>query len=58
MEYMISTPYAPHAQKGLRYDDPYFDISWPREAVVISSRDESWPAFDPVAGDPRVVAQQ
>lgn len=58
MEYMVSTPYATHAQAGLRYDDPYFEIYWPREVAVLSPRDKSWPAFDPAAGDPLVAEQQ
>jgi dTDP-4-dehydrorhamnose 3,5-epimerase len=58
MEYMVSAPYAPSAQMGFRYNDPYFDIAWPREVVVLSPQDESWPAFDPIAGDPCVIDEQ
>jgi len=35
--------------RGLRYNDPAFGIKWPREPVVISERDRSYPDFD-VAG--------
>ena len=58
IEYMVSTPYAPRAQAGFRYDDPHFDIAWPREVTLLSPQDEAWPAFDPIAGDPGVVEQQ
>lgn len=44
--YMISTPYAPEASSGVRWDDPFFAIEWPpAEARVISERDRSWPDF-------------
>ncbi|MCK6370007.1 MAG: dTDP-4-dehydrorhamnose 3,5-epimerase [Gammaproteobacteria bacterium] len=43
--YLTSRPYAPEAARGVRYDDPAFGISWPREAVVISQADRNWPLF-------------
>jgi dTDP-4-dehydrorhamnose 3,5-epimerase len=43
--YQISTPYAPEAAGGHRYDDPAFAISWPIQVSVVSSRDLAWPAF-------------
>jgi dTDP-4-dehydrorhamnose 3,5-epimerase len=43
---MISTPYAPEAATGVRWDDPFFAIAWPpAERRVISERDRSWPDF-------------
>ena len=44
--YMVSVPYAPGAEIGYRYDDPAFDLVWPREVTVISDKDAAWPAFD------------
>jgi dTDP-4-dehydrorhamnose 3,5-epimerase len=43
--YLVSYPYTPGAEGGLRYDDPAFAIAWPREAAVISDKDAAWPAF-------------
>jgi dTDP-4-dehydrorhamnose 3,5-epimerase len=44
--YMISTPYAPEAASGVRWDDPFFAIEWPpAEQRVLSERDRSWPDF-------------
>jgi dTDP-4-dehydrorhamnose 3,5-epimerase len=44
--YMISTPYAPEAATGVRWDDPFFAIEWPpAEQRVLSERDRSWPVF-------------
>ncbi|HEU5074699.1 MAG TPA: dTDP-4-dehydrorhamnose 3,5-epimerase, partial [Polyangiaceae bacterium] len=34
------------AARGLRYDDAAFAVRWPREVVVISERDATYPDFD------------
>jgi dTDP-4-dehydrorhamnose 3,5-epimerase len=44
--YQMSVPYAPEAARGVRYDDPAFDIEWPGEVVVINQRDASYPDVD------------
>ena len=41
--YMISSPYAADAVRGIRYDDPGLAISWPMAPVVISDRDLQHP---------------
>jgi dTDP-4-dehydrorhamnose 3,5-epimerase len=43
--YFISTPYAPTAAAGLRWDDPTLGIGWPVPPRVISERDRTWPSF-------------
>ena len=43
--YQISTKYAPEAARGCPWNDPAFGIRWPRQPVVVSDRDRSWPAF-------------
>jgi dTDP-4-dehydrorhamnose 3,5-epimerase len=43
LEYLISTRYEPSAASGVRWDDPAFSIEWPRDPVVISERDRSFP---------------
>lgn len=44
--YMISTPYAPEAATGVRWDDPLFGIVWPNAPErTISERDRTWPDF-------------
>jgi dTDP-4-dehydrorhamnose 3,5-epimerase len=40
--YMISVPYAPGFDRGVRWDDPAFAIRWPFEPLVISSRDAAY----------------
>jgi dTDP-4-dehydrorhamnose 3,5-epimerase len=47
MEYMVSAPHTPGAASGVRYNDPLFNIPWPREVEVISPRDAAWPDFRP-----------
>ena len=43
--YLVSVPYAPGAEGGVRYDDPAFAIAWPIEATVVSDKDRAWPNF-------------
>lgn len=44
--YQTSQFYAPAAARGVRYDDPAFDIRWPLAVTVISDADHGWPLFD------------
>ena len=44
--YMVGEYYTPDCEDGLRYNDPKFDIKWPREASVISDKDLNCPDFD------------
>ena len=47
--YMISTPYAPEASSGVRWDDPMLAIAWPKVdgERTISERDRALPAYGP-----------
>jgi len=45
--YLISTPYVPDAGRGVRWDDPAFDIDWPGIPQVMSDRDRTYPDFQP-----------
>jgi dTDP-4-dehydrorhamnose 3,5-epimerase len=45
MYYMTTAAYAPSAARGLRYDDPAFQIKWPLPITMISQQDKSWPDF-------------
>jgi dTDP-4-dehydrorhamnose 3,5-epimerase len=49
LHYQISIPHVHDAAAGLRWDDPLIGIEWPGTPVVISSRDASYPDFDPHA---------
>jgi dTDP-4-dehydrorhamnose 3,5-epimerase len=43
--YQMSEFYHPETEKGLRYDDPAFDITWPIPVSQISVKDKSWRLF-------------
>ena len=42
VQYQIGGKYAPDAARGVRWDDPAFDIGWPFEPGVISARDVAY----------------
>jgi dTDP-4-dehydrorhamnose 3,5-epimerase len=48
LHYQISSPQVHEATAGVRWDDPVIGIEWPGTPVVISSRDASYPDFDPL----------
>ncbi len=45
--YQMSEFYEPSSARGVRWNDPAFDIRWPADVSVISDRDRSYPDFDP-----------
>ena len=45
--YMVSAPYAPQAEAGVRFNDPKLAIAWPRPVSEISDKDARWPLLAP-----------
>lgn len=45
--YFVSAFYAPDRERGVRWNDPRFDIAWPVEPRVISDKDAQQRDFDP-----------
>jgi len=46
--YQVSQCYCPESERGIRWDDPAFDIKWPEtHNLVISEKDKNWPDFLP-----------
>jgi dTDP-4-dehydrorhamnose 3,5-epimerase len=43
--YLVSEFYTPAAERGVRWNDPAFGISWPAEPAIISDKDRNWPSF-------------
>ncbi len=43
MYYLTSAFYTPQSARGVRFDDPAFDIQWPLNASTISEQDLKWP---------------
>jgi dTDP-4-dehydrorhamnose 3,5-epimerase len=43
--YHVSEFYTPAAEKGIRWNDPEFQLKWPENIEVISEKDKNWPDF-------------
>jgi dTDP-4-dehydrorhamnose 3,5-epimerase len=41
--YMASAFYEPSAVRGVRFNDPVFNIQWPLAATAVSEQDRNWP---------------
>lgn len=41
--YMASGFYAPNSVRGVRFDDPAFNIQWPLLPRAVSEQDRNWP---------------
>jgi dTDP-4-dehydrorhamnose 3,5-epimerase len=44
--YQMSEFYHPESARGLRFDDPTFQIVWPEKIEIISERDRNYPNFE------------
>lgn len=44
--YLVSEFYAPKAERGIKWDDPKFNIQWPITPKIISEKDQNHPPFD------------
>lgn len=45
--YLVTEFYAPELERGIRWNDPYFNIKWKADPVVISDKDKNHPDFNP-----------
>ena len=41
----MSEIYEPGHDKGIRYNDSFFNIQWPFEPIIISKKDKSFPDY-------------
>lgn len=48
--YQMSEFYAPESARGLRWNDPAFDLEWPLPDPILSEKDASWPDYRPKGG--------
>src|SRR2546425_3123289 len=48
--YQTSQFFAPEAARGVRFDDPAFQIRWPLDVEAISNVDKNWPLYLTSAG--------
>ena len=55
--YLVTSYYAPEAERGVRYDDPSLLIDWPIKVSDVSSKDRNWPdlVLDVTHGNATVV---
>ena len=44
--YLASQYYSPAAVRGVRFDDPAFNIRWPLPPTAVSPQDRSWPLVE------------
>ncbi len=44
--YQVGEFYTPGYERGLRYNDSFFAISWPLAVTEISEKDAAWPLFE------------
>jgi dTDP-4-dehydrorhamnose 3,5-epimerase len=54
--YQVSEFYTPGYERGLRYNDPFFNIAWPLPVTEVSAKDLNWTLLEmiPVGSpDPR-----
>jgi len=45
--YFVDEFYGPTYERGVRWNDPKFNIEWPIQPVVLSDKDAAWRDFDP-----------
>jgi dTDP-4-dehydrorhamnose 3,5-epimerase len=45
--YFVDEFYSPENERGVRYDDPKFQIKWPAQPAVISEKDRTYRDFNP-----------
>ncbi len=41
--YAVDAAYAPHAEGGVRWDDPALAIDWGVRSAIVSDKDDAWP---------------
>ncbi|ADI64866.1 dTDP-4-dehydrorhamnose 3,5-epimerase [Trichormus azollae] len=46
--YQVGEFYTPGYERGLRYDDPLLEISWPLAATEMSDKDRNWPLLESI----------
>jgi dTDP-4-dehydrorhamnose 3,5-epimerase len=45
--YLVTEYYSQNHERGIRWNDPKFNIIWPIEPTIISEKDKNFPDFDP-----------
>ena len=50
--YQMSEFYAPEHSRGVRWNDPLFDIAWPDKVSILSEKDQAYEDADPAQFSP------
>jgi dTDP-4-dehydrorhamnose 3,5-epimerase len=45
--YLVSEFYGPEQERGVRWNDPTFNVPWPIKPREVSAKDAQWPDFAP-----------
>lgn len=53
IHYQTSRFYSPRHARGIRFDDPAFNIKWPGPVDIVSDADRNWPDYIPANGKNR-----
>ena len=53
--YLVSRFYTPGLERGLRFNEPRFEIEWPVPVTAVSDKDNSWDDFDVDAAAREIV---
>ena len=43
--YQNSQAHMPQYERGIRCNDPFFQIKWPINKIIVSDKDKTWPLF-------------
>ncbi|MBV1706507.1 MAG: dTDP-4-dehydrorhamnose 3,5-epimerase family protein [Hyphomicrobiales bacterium] len=46
--YQMGRAFVPGHERGIRFDDPAFNIAWPFAPEAINPRDAAWPDYRPI----------
>ena len=46
--YLVNAFYASDRERGVRFNDPRFNIQWPLDPAELSDKDRTWPDYDPI----------
>ena len=41
--YLSDNVYSPEHERGIRWNDPAFEINWPTDSPILSEKDKNWP---------------
>lgn len=50
VHYEMFAAYHPQSARGVRFDDPAFNIQWPAEVKIIAEKDRQWLLFERYGG--------